>query len=496
MTAPGKPALGAKPPLGKPALGAMTAPGKPAQDTGPLSGKPARQVRTVAVLDVGKTNVKLVLVDAALGHEVWSRVLPNRVRPDGPYPHADTEAIAAFLVDGLADVAGDVDALSITTHGATGALIAGDGLALPVLDYEHDGPDAMATAYDALRPAFAESFSPRLPGGLNLGAQLAWQARTFPEAFARAESFVTYPQYWAWRLTGVAATEPTSLGCHTDLWAPARDGFSALPARAGWRGLMAPVRPAFDVLGPLRPEIADRIGLGRPLPVACGIHDSNASLLPHLDGGSAPRSIVSTGTWVVCFAVGGSLARLEAGRDTLANVDAYRRPVPSARFMGGREFDRVTGGTAAVPDGAALAAVLADGIMALPTFAPGSGPFPDRAGRWTADPAALTPAERTAAASLYAALMTATCLDLLGAAGPSVVEGPFAANTLFCEALAVLTGRPVGASAGGTGTSVGAAGLVAPVRAATPRPVAPRPGLFPDLHAYAARWRAAVASGR
>ena len=455
------------------------------------SGTPvARQARSVAVLDVGKTNVKLVLVDAAAGREVWSRSQPNRVLAHGPYPQADVEAIAAFLLDGLAAIARDVDALSITTHGATGALLAGEGLALPVLDYEHDGPDGAAPAYDAVRPAFAETCSPRLPGGLNLGAQLFWQARAFPEAFAQARAFVTYPQYWAWRLTGVAATEPTSLGCHTDLWAPAQARVSSLAERAGWSGLLAPVRSAFDILGPLRPDLAARIGLRRPLTVACGLHDSNASLLPHLGQGTEPMTVVSTGTWVVCFAVGGSLARLDPARDTLANVDAYRRPVPSARFMGGREFDRVTGGAVAAPDDAALDAVLAGGVMALPAFAPGSGPFPDRVGRWTVDPATLSPAARTAAASLYVALMTDTCLDLLDARGPTVVEGPFAANGLFCEALAVLTGRPVGASAGGTGTGVGAAALVAVVAVAVPRPVAPRPALGAAFRAYAARWRA------
>ena len=327
-----------------------------------MTGAP--EIRTVAVLDVGKTNVKLVLVDAAAGRELRGRSMPNRVRRDGPYPHADVDAIADFLLDGLADLARDADALSITTHGATGALLGEGGLALPVLDYEHDGPDGTAAAYAAVRPPFAETFSPRLPGGLNLGAQLFWQQRAFPEAFARARGFVTYPQYWAWRLTGVAATEPTSLGCHTDLWAPARDGFSGLVARAGWTGLMAGVRSAFDILGPLRPGIADRIGLARPLPVACGLHDSNASLLPHLDGDGGPRTVVSTGTWVVCFAVGGDPARLDPGRDTLANVDARRRPVPSARFMGGREFDALTAGAPAEPDAGALARVMDGRIMA------------------------------------------------------------------------------------------------------------------------------------
>ncbi len=450
--------------------------------------------RRIAVLDVGKTSVKLVMVDAASGAEVWQRAMPNRTRGDGPYPHADTEAIAAFLVDGLADLAsGDgFDALSITAHGATGALIDRQTLALPVLDYEHDGPDGVAASYDEVRPAFAESFSPRLPGGLNLGAQLFWQVRSFPDAVAGASAFLTYPQYWAWRLTGVAATEATSLGCHTDLWAPAQGRFSSLVDRMGWGGLMAPVRSAFDVLGPLRPELATRIGLTHPVPVACGLHDSNASLLPHLQDRAGPQAIVSTGTWIVAFAVGGALDRLDPARDMLANVDAHGRPVASARFMGGREFDRLTGGRVETPDPGCVASVLARRVMALPSFAPGSGPFPGAAGRWSEDEKRLTAAERTAAASLYAALMTATCLDLLGAAGPTTVEGPFARNALFLRALAALTGRPVLVAPGATGTSLGAARLFAgpePEARAPALPATGGPELGPDFAGYAARWR-------
>ncbi|MBK8991517.1 MAG: hypothetical protein IPM40_07380 [Gammaproteobacteria bacterium] len=73
--------------------------------------------------------------------------------------------------------------LNVATHGATAALIdptlGEDGLVLPVLDYEFDGP-AGATGYDSLRPAFAETLSPALPAGLNLGRQLWWQQQCFP----------------------------------------------------------------------------------------------------------------------------------------------------------------------------------------------------------------------------------------------------------------------------------------------------------------------------
>ncbi len=459
----------------------------------PMSNAPRR----IAVLDIGKTNVKLVVLDAAQGDEIWARRVPNAVRRDGPYPHADVVAIEAFLLDALADAAAAVgiDAVSITTHGATGALIGPDGLVLPVLDYEHDGPDALADEYARIRPAFAETFSPRLPGGLNLGAQLFWQARRFPDAFGRATAFLTYPQYWAWRLTGTAATEPTSLGCHTDLWAPEARGFSTLVDRMGWRGVMAPVRSAFDVLGTLNPAFAGRAGLGPAVPVACGLHDSNASLLPYIRDEAGPQTIISTGTWIVALAVGAPLGRLDPARDMLANVDAYGRPVPSARFMGGREFDRLTGGGASDLDPAAVASVLARGVMALPCFARGSGPFPHAAGRWSHDPDELTAPERHAAASLYAALMTATCLDLLGAAGAITVEGPFAGNALYLEALGHLARRTVRASSGRTGTSAGAAALLATPRQEPPPLSMPAGGvglLYADVETYAARWRAAA----
>ncbi|GGD10359.1 FGGY-family carbohydrate kinase [Aureimonas glaciei] len=417
--------------------------------------------RFVAVIDIGKTNAKLVLHDLEKARDRDVRSIPNRVLTDGPYPHADVEGLSAFILDGLDAFAGagPLDAISITTHGAACALVDAEGLVLPVLDYEHDLAGPISDDYEALRPDFAETQSPRLPKGLNVGNQLYWLQRRFPSAFGRATHFLTYPQYWAFRLTGVAACEITSLGCHTDLWNPAAGDVSSLVDRLGWRSLFAPMRSAFDVLGSLRPDIAAAIGLapGRQLPVFCGIHDSNASLLPHLLSREAPFSVVSTGTWIVSFAVGGKPTALDPARDTLVNVDAFARPTPSAMFMGGREFDLLTRGAADEPDDACVAALVARQVMALPGFVPGTGPFPASEGCWSEDPDSLSPAERSAVASLYAALMVDTVLGLIGGDGPTVVEGPFARNGVFLDTLAALTGRPVIASAGVTGTSAGAA---------------------------------------
>ncbi len=152
-----------------------------------------------------------------------------------------------------------------------------------------------------------------------------------------------YPQYWAYRLTGVLANEVTSLGCHTDLWNYRAGDFSTLVDRQGWRPLMAPLRRASDRLGPILPEIARQPGSIPATPVHCGIHDSNASLLPHLMDRAKPFAVVSTGTWVIAMAIGGAAVELDPARDTLVNVNAFGDPVPSARFMGGREFATLVG---------------------------------------------------------------------------------------------------------------------------------------------------------
>lgn len=412
----------------------------------------------VAVLDVGKTNVKAVVVDLNAGREIAARTRPNRVLAEGPYPHFDVDGIFEFFVRSLSELHSETgfEAISITAHGASGALLGDDGLALPVLDYEFRYPVEIEKAYEAIRPSFSETFSPRLPGGLNLGAQIHYQRAAFPEAFEAVRTIVTYPQYWGWRLTGVAATDVTSLGCHTDLWLPREGRFSSLVERLGIADRLAPVRNPSDLLGYVTEDLAVRIGLSRPVPVYCGIHDSNASLLPHLISREAPFSVVSTGTWVVLFAVGGDLEHLDPARDTLANVDAHGRAVPSARFMGGREFELLTKGQGAVT-AAAIKRVLEDRILLTPSVVPGCGPYPNATHRVLNASHGLDADETYVAASLYAALMTKTCLNLTGAAGPILVEGPFARNSLYTEALSKVTECPVVPVAGSTGTSLGAA---------------------------------------
>jgi sugar (pentulose or hexulose) kinase len=130
-------------------------------------------------------------------------------------------------------------------------------------------------------------------------------------------------------------------------------------------------------------------------------------------------------------------------------------------------------------------------MLLLPSTQRGSGPFPHHAAAWL-DAEDISKGERFAAISYYLALITATCLELIGADGPTTVEGPFARNRLFVDMLAAATARTVIASEAATGTSIGAALLATDQVTAHGKGERTEPQTDPIWAAYVSAWRAAV----
>ncbi|WP_229259596.1 FGGY-family carbohydrate kinase [Duganella aceris] len=443
------------------------------------------------VLDIGKTNVKLVLVDA-VGAVLAERRSPNEILDDGLYPHHDTERIWDWMLTAMKEFAGmaQVGAIVPVTHGATAALVDDDGLVLPVLDYEYELPASQQAHYAVQRPPYSATYSPQLPAGLNLGRQLAWQAQAFPKQFRRARHILMYPQYWAWRLSGIAAGEVTSLGCHTDLWQPSRQQYSSLVERMGWSRLFPALRPAWAPLNVLNPELAQLTGLPADCRVLCGIHDSNASLLRHLGAGAdaASPAVLSTGTWVIAAAPGMPLDGLREQADMLANSNALGQAVACMRFMGGREFAELAGADAQPCGIEDLQTLIEQKTMALPCFSNAGGPFAGRAGA-VVGPAPGGGLQRYALATLYCVLMSDYCLSALGVSSAVVVEGSFTGNPWFAPLLAAL--RPqqqIGSTDDASGTTCGAWMLHHWGRAPAARGKTAEPLQLAGLAEYRQRW--------
>ena len=444
----------------------------------------------VAVLDVGKTHTKLALV-AENGRPLATRARANTAGRSGQLRYLDTDGIETWMIATLHELSrlAEIHAIVPVGHGAAAALVIDGALAAPVLDYESEPPEDVARAYRALRDSFSATMSPALHASLNLGLQFFWQEKRDPELFRKDVHVLLWPQYWAWRLSGTMASEVTSLGCHSDLWKPYQADFSDLAESRGWSARFPALRRASDVLDRIRPSVASETGIARTCQILCGVHDSNAALWSAraVVGLGETFSLVSTGTWFVVFRVGGSgKPNLDPARDTLCNVGVDGKPVPSARFMGGREYEAIVGDALnVVASPTDLSRAVARGLATRPSFVKGSGPYPDSLGQILGDVRAAE--ERAALASLHLALMTDTSLALLDPDGPVLIEGRFAQDRVFAPALAAL-GRDVKVLGGPDwdGVALGAARLCwTEISAPSAAPVRP---LSVDLSALKNAW--------
>ena len=453
------------------------------------------------VLDVGKTNAKISLWNDA-GACVARKVRANPAAGDGRYPALDLQGLETFVAETVREMAqlGAVRRIIPVTHGAAAVVMVDGAILAPPVDYEIEVSAELSADYDAQRDPFAATGSPNLPNGLNLGRQLH-VLESLLGLLPEAAKIVLWPQYWAWRFCGVLASEVSSLGCHTDLWRPEEGRPSDLAIRRGWADRLPPVRPASAVLGLVTREWVEA-GLPSDCAVLCGLHDSNSALVAargHAEIAQNDATILSTGTWFVAMrslgAGGAKPPPLDPDRDCLLNVDVAGRPAPSARFMGGRESERIAGLDSFHitenynPEGllADLPRLMATGAMVLPTFAPGFGPFPGREGQFINPPETLD--EKRALLGLYLALLSDTCLDLIGTQDRILVEGRFAEAEVFVRALASLRApAKVFVSNAHDDVPFGALRLVFPDLA--PRsPLKAVEPLADPIDAYRAAWR-------
>ncbi len=333
----------------------------------------------VAVFDIGKTNVKLNVVTAQ-GEVLETLSTPNPSLDGPPYRHHDLAGLEDWLLTNLAALASRHPLTTFVAcgHGSGCVLVDDDGPAAPMIDYEQPLPASVERAYAEAAGPYLERGSPIMLGATHIARQMLWIEQEHPAAFAKTRHVLGVPQYWAWRLSGVAASEVTILGAQSHIWnAPDRRPAAIVAAR-DWQRLIPPFAPAWKALGPIRPELASRHDLPPTLQVLCGIHDSSANFYRYQAAGLADMTVVSTGTWIVGLSDSFDPAALSEARGMTCNADVYGSPLAGALTMGGREFSKVAGESpSATPADPALVARLIDrGTMALPSFGNEDGLFP------------------------------------------------------------------------------------------------------------------------
>ncbi|WEX08687.1 FGGY family carbohydrate kinase [Chelativorans sp. AA-79] len=467
----------------------------------------AWQSGLVAVLDVGKTNVKLSAATTD-GAVLETLSVENPVCEGPPWRHHDLNALRGWVLDGLATLSRryPLEAFVASGHGSGGVLVVadpddGDGTALPMIDYEQPLPESIREAYAPLSGTFFDRGSATMHGATHQARQLYWMQQAEPAAFSRGRWFLGVPQYWAWVLSGIAVSEMTLLAAQSHLWNAAERRWAPIVARQGWRHLLPPFAKAWQMTGTLRPALAARHGLPDRLRILAGGHDSSLNYYRYQAAGLKDITVVSTGTWIVCFSGRTPLDRLDENRGMTCNSDVFGHPLGGVLTMGGREFAAIAGSSAPTEKTRreVVARLIARGTMALPSFGEDDGLFPGSAGRGRlAGTPPETPEERKALAIVYCALLTVECLDALGDGPEVMLDGSFLRDPLYAALVAGFApGRRICYNLDAYGVASGAALLAGHETRTQPAPVElSDPAHLGDIASmlapYAARWRAAA----
>ena len=290
------------------------------------------------VLDIGKTNVKLTFVDSSNNKTIKFFTTKQK----NIYRHGikilNSNSIFEWALKKITYIGKkhNLDKFVCTAHGTSIALISYDDKELlACTDYEYKF-DKLFNNYKKIAPKFNESFSPFLENGLNIGQQIYYLYKRKQKLIKETKYILNYPQYIVWKLTSGFSSEISYVGCHTHLWDFKRNKLSSFVKKIKLEKKFPKIRKAWDTIG------QRKIGESN-LKIINGIHDSNASYLYFKNSDIKNFTLVSTGTWYIIFNQKTPLKNLNPSLDMLANIDVFGKPVPTMRFMGGREYDHLMG---------------------------------------------------------------------------------------------------------------------------------------------------------
>ena len=405
--------------------------------------------RVIAVFDIGKSNKKFLVFSEDL-KPIYSdftrieEVKINNLLCD------DAESIVSWMKTKFMDAVKKwrIEALAVTTYGATIANLKNGVLRFPVISYNQEIDkqirDKFYSEFGSPLELYMLTGTPPYGQLLNAGIQVYWIREKFPNIFNDIDEILFLPQYLTYGLTGLKASEITSIGCHTYLYDITREGWSKIAENL-----------EVDARSPRMADVWNPIGEftvnGSSLVVTPGIHDSNACLLSYI-ARDEEFLLASTGTWCVFMYPRTKFKpqREDLYRDVLYYVDAYGRPVRSSKFKGGFEYEYYTAiirdRFSVDPGNISFDVDLLNDILKrkedfiIPGLVKGSGQFQDSKAKIIGKAFIRSAKEAYHLLNLYLAIESYVAINLIteGRNVNIVVQGGFAKNSIYLSTLSAL----------------------------------------------------------
>lgn len=253
----------------------------------------------IAVIDIGKTNKKILLFDKLFKVIYRKFIRFQELTDDDGFPCDDIDAIEKWIFSEIKSVQEqgiyNIKAINFSTHGATVVYLDKDGNRVaPVYNYFKTLDDIdFKPLYDKWGGAddFSRETASPAYGMLNSGLQMYWQKHRKPQHWEKVAHILHYPQYLSYLFTKNAKADFTSIGAHTALW-----NFDNMQYHS-WvtdEGIKLPL-----------PEDGSKATVvdvnGQQIAVGMGLHDSSASIVPLLRKSKEEFVLLSTGTWIICM---------------------------------------------------------------------------------------------------------------------------------------------------------------------------------------------------
>jgi hypothetical protein len=304
----------------------------------------------IAILDIGKTNKKLFVMD-----ENYHIILEHTeqfadITDDDGEPCEDIERLSNWIELSLKTVINqpefDVKAVNFSTYGASFVLlktapigasgrVVGEVVA-PLYNYLKAFPEDLKSEfyarYGGETLVASQTASPVL-GNLNSGMQLYFLKERKPSVYAKINAALHLPQYASFLVTKRLFSDITSIGCHTNLWHFEKNDYHEWVENEGISKILPPIFPSDAAI----PALFE----GKELVVGVGLHDSSAALIPYLACFHEPFILISTGTWCISMNPFNDLPLTpeELGQDSLCYLRYQGKPVKAARIFAGNEHE-------------------------------------------------------------------------------------------------------------------------------------------------------------
>jgi len=288
-------------------------------------------MNVIAILDIGKTNKKIFLIDEHY-KIVWERgeCFPETRDEDGDSCE-DIGLLTQWVknsLDELKQLPGyTIKAYNFSTYGASLVYLDEEGnVAAPLYNYLKPYPVAVQSQFDKDYGTITHATASPALGSLNAGLQFYRLKQLQPRLYGKIRYALHLPQYISYLVTGQPYADITSIGCHTMLWDFVKNDYHDWVKAEGLTEKLPPLYACKEVIN----------GVG------VGLHDSSSALIPYLTSFSEPFALISTGTWCITLNPFNKqpLTATELEQDCLCYLTYEGAPVKAARLFAGNEHEQ------------------------------------------------------------------------------------------------------------------------------------------------------------